>query len=411
MFNDHDRSVLRALADRVRQVADSPEMAERRALWRGHNALAPQRPMILVFPEGSWGELLPGSQLVCQDDKARGWEWNLRSRLYGYDHFRSDNVVEADWTVQRAIRSTGCGLSPRHHAATAERGAWAFDPVVKSPDDLERMHFPEISVDDAATEAEETLARETFGDLLDVRTVGVAHLSYHLMNEWTGLRGLDQVYMDMVMEPDFLHQAMRFLTDGHKHVLAQYIQLGLLSANNDNTYQATGGNGYIDSLTPGAEGVVRTGEMWASAESQELDPVSPEMHAEFAMAYESELLEPFALTGYGCCDGLHHKLRDVCAMPGMRRISMSPFCKVDLAAPQVEDRFIFSWKPQPSHLVGRFDEDLIRNYLKHTIEVCRGGVLEIILKDTHTCEHRPERFDRWTEICRELVDEAADGWR
>ena len=26
------------------------------------------------------------------------------------------------------------------------------------------------------------------------------------------------------------------------------------------------------------------------------------------------------------------------------------------------------------------------------------------LKDTHTCENCPERFTRWTEIARELVE-------
>jgi hypothetical protein len=30
-------------------------------------------------------------------------------------------------------------------------------------------------------------------------------------------------------------------------------------------------------------------------------------------------------------------------------------------------------------------------------------VLDMILKDTHTCEHLPERFDRWTQIAREEV--------
>jgi hypothetical protein len=29
----------------------------------------------------------------------------------------------------------------------------------------------------------------------------------------------------------------------------------------------------------------------------------------------------------------------------------------------------------------------------------------MILKDTHTCEHRPERFDQWSRIARELVGE------
>jgi hypothetical protein len=30
----------------------------------------------------------------------------------------------------------------------------------------------------------------------------------------------------------------------------------------------------------------------------------------------------------------------------------------------------------------------------------------MILKDTHTCEHRPERFDHWTQIARQEVNRA-----
>lgn len=411
MFDEHDRGVLRGLAAEVRRVAESPTNAERRELWTRHNALDSVRPLLLVFPEGSWGELLPGNTMICHDGKARGWEWNLRSRLYGWEHFASDNVVEADWPVGKVVRSTGWGLEAKHRQATSDRGAWAFDPVVTQFSDLDKLHAPEIHVDEAATAAEFALASEVFGDLLDVHIVGQTHISFHLMNQWTGLRGLEQVFMDMVTEPEFLHEAMRRLTDGHQHLLRQYVDLGLLSPNNNNTYHSTGGNGYTRELTPGASGPVQLSEMWGSAEAQELDPVSPAMHYEFAMQYERELLAPFGLTGYGCCDGLHHKLGDVCALPGMRRISMSPFCNVDKAAPLVEDKFIFSWKPQPSHLVGRFDETLVREYIQHTLDVCRGGVLEIILKDTHTCEHHPERFDRWTQIAREQVELAAAGWR
>jgi hypothetical protein len=69
--------------------------------------------------------------------------------------------------------------------------------------------------------------------------------------------------------------------------------------------------------------------------------------------------------------------------------------------------YIFSWKPHPTHLVGEIDEQMIRDYLRHTLEIARehSNVLEIILKDTHTCENRPERFDRWTQFCRELIEE------
>ena len=71
------------------------------------------------------------------------------------------------------------------------------------------------------------------------------------------------------------------------------------------------------------------------------------------------------------------------------------------------DGYIFSWKPHPAHLVGDFDENLVRSYLSRTLELTRefDNVLEIILKDTHTCEYKPERFDRWAQICRELISE------
>ncbi len=411
MYSNHDRDILRSLAEEVATIAASPEMAARRERWTRHNDLDSPAPLLLVFPEGAWAELLPHTALSCEDDQARHWEWDLRSRLYTHEHFHADHVVEAEWVVHRAIRSTGWGLAPRQRPAPSSRGAWAFDPVVSTPADLDRLTTPQLSVDDAATAAAVELAESTFGDLLTVRTVGLAHVSYHLYYQWTALRGLEQTYEDMVADPEFLHAALRRLTDAHHDLRRQAEALGLYSPNNNNTYQATGGNGYTATLDPPATGPVPTQQMWASAESQELDPVSPAMHREFALQYEAELLAPWGLTGYGCCERLHNKLADVCALPGMRRISMSPFCDLPTAAAQVADRFIFSFKPQPSHLVGAFDERVVREYLREALAVCRGTVLEIILKDTHTCDGRPERFDRWTRICREEIDAASPGWR
>lgn len=77
-----DREILRGLAARVRAIADSEECRRRRELWRRHNALKGDRPMILAFPEGAWVELLPDSVLQCEHPKLRRWEWTLRERLY-----------------------------------------------------------------------------------------------------------------------------------------------------------------------------------------------------------------------------------------------------------------------------------------------------------------------------------------
>ena len=53
-----------------------------------------------------------------------------------------------------------------------------------------------------------------------------------------------------------------------------------------------------------------------------------------------------------------------------------------------------------------FKGDLVRQYVRHTLEVCKanGCELEMILKDTHTCINQPQRFTEWTRIAREEVE-------
>ena len=129
------------------------------------------------------------------------------------------------------------------------------------------------------------------------------------------------------------------------------------------------------------------------------------MHWVFCMQYESRLLEPFGLNGYGCCEDLTLKIDHVLKIPNMRWISISPFADVEKCAELLQDRYIFSWKPKPQHLVGDFNEEMIRDYIRRALDATRGCVVEMVLKDTHTCENHPERFTRWVEIARELAEQ------
>ena len=406
MFTSDDLTLLRDLAKQVADIADLPIMAERREAWKKHNSLQPVRPMVLIFPEGSWRELLPDSALECREEEARRIERDLRSRIYYDEHFLDDTVIEKEWIVPKAVRNSGWGLKEQHIASTEARGAWHFDPVIKDPADLKKLKFPEITHDEAASERNLAEAQDLFGDILDVRQKGVPRVSFHLMSQYTGLRGLEEVMLDMYENPGMLHDAMAFLEEGNKHILHQYIELNLLSLNNDSTYHNSGGVGYTDEL-PGPyfdPNRVRPCDIWGSAEAQQMAQVSPEMHAEFVLRYEKRLLEPFALNGYGCCEDLTRKLDDVFTIPNIRRISISPWADVDICAQKLQDKYIFSWKPHPAHLVGEFNSHMIRDYIQHTLDATRKCVVEMILKDTHTCEHHPERFDQWTRTARELID-------
>ncbi|MGC8669271.1 MAG: hypothetical protein ACP5VE_14265 [Chthonomonadales bacterium] len=402
----HDRAVLRDLAKEVAEISSMPVMESRRKEWKRHNALKRGRPMILIFPEGAWCELLPDSVLECRDAEARSIEWELRRRIYVYRHFESDNVVEREWVVPKAIRLTSWGLEPRHRDSTTARGAWAFDPVIHTPADLKKLRFPEVIHDEAETQRRMALAQDLFGDILEVKLKGVAHISFHLMHHYTALRGLEQVMVDMRLNPGMLHDAMAFLAEGNRRIVQQYYEQNLLSLNNDNTYHSSGGVGYTDELpAPGFDPEhVRPCDMWASAESQEMAQVSPKMHREFALQYEVKLLEPFGLNGYGCCEDLSQKLEDVLTIPRIRRISIAPSADVDICAHKLGNRAIFSWKPDPTFLLDDVRRDTLEPYIRHTLEAARDCTLEMILKDTHTCGGRPERFDEWSRIARSLVE-------
>ncbi len=400
-----ERALLRDLAKQVAEIAGLPIMAERKELWKRHNRLQPVHPLILVFPEGAWRELLPEDMLSCQDERTRKMEWTLRSRIYYHEHIHDDTVIEKEWIVPKVVTNSGWGLEPKHIPSPAATGAWAFDPVIHTPEDLKKLRFPEVHYDAPSTQRDLAEAQDLFGDILDVKLKGISHVSFHLMRIYIDLRGLDQMMWDMYDHPAMLHEAMSFLEEGYRRLIQQYEALNLLSLNNDGTYHSSGGVGYTDEL-PRADydpSHIHPGDMWASAESQELAQVSPAMHAEFALQYEKRLLEPFGLAGYGCCENLTHKLDYVLTIPHIRRISISPFANVDACAEELQDRYIFSWKPHPAHLVGSWDAGRVRAYIKHTLDVTKGCVLEMILKDTHTCDNHPERFTWWTDIARELI--------
>lgn len=406
-MNTRDRIILRDLAKRVREIAELSVMAERRQRWIRHNQLEPERPLVLVFPEGSWRELLPEEACQCSSSEARAQEWQLRARIYAHEHIFDDTVVEGNWIVPKVVSVSGWGLEPEHIPASQDTGSWGFKPVIHAEDDLDKLVYPQVSYDPKQTAMNLEQAHELYDGILQVELRGISHISFHLMNLYCQLRGLDQVMWDMYDNPNMLHRAMAFLEEGNRRLVQQYIDLDLLSLNNDGTYHSSGGVGYTTELpAPDFQGKVRPCDMWASAEAQEMAQVSPAMHNEFILAYEKRLLEPFGLNGYGCCENLTDKLPEVLTIPHIRRISISPFADVRRCAEQLGNRAIFSWKPHPAHLVGTFDAPMIRTYIRQTIDITRanGCTLEIILKDTHTCENHPERFSQWSQIATQLAE-------
>jgi hypothetical protein len=146
--------------------------------------------------------------------------------------------------------------------------------------------------------------------------------------------------------------------------------------------------------------------MWGCSNAQIFSEISPEMHWEFALKHDIPWLKRWGLNYYGCCEPLDGKLELLRRIPNLRKISMSPWIKIDRAAEAVGSDFVFSYKPNPALLAtDDWHPGQVRATIKDVLERTRGCRVEIILKDVSTCRYQPQRVWEWQEIVMDLVRE------
>lgn len=404
-FTPADRSLLRDLAAQVADLAARPLEDEKRDLWRRHNRLEPTRPLVFCDPENSWHEIIPDSALRCTHPLARAWEWHLRKQIFWGTQMHDDYTIEPYFDVEHVRMPPNWGLAEQQIGGE-HGGAYAWESPVKSEADLDRLHFPRISVDFDATERRAALARACFGDLLSVRIKTAWWWTLGMTWTLANLRGLEQMMYDMIDNPTLIHRLMALLRDGTLAMLDDLEAGGLLSFNGDGTYVGSGALGWTDELPqPDYAGTVRLRDMWGFTESQETVSISPRMFAEFIYPYQEPIMARFGLTCYGCCEPLDKRWHIVRNFPNLRRVSVSPWSDREVMAHNLEDRFIFSMKPNPADLaMETLDEERLRAIIRHDLAVTRGCRVEMILKDTHTIRREPRRVTRWVEIAREEIE-------
>lgn len=406
-----DREILRGLAGRVAELAARPIEAEKRELWYRHNALEETRPVIFCDPENGWHEIITPDTLACEGRLALRWELMLRKEVFWGESMGDDRVVEPFFRVNHVAHRGDWGMRERRIGGK-DGGAYTWEAPLKTYDDLDKLRYPVIEVDQKATAGLVALAEEVLGDLLEVQLRGYWWWSLGLTLTCVLLRGLEQMMLDMCLEPEGLKELMAFLRDGTMAQMDFLEEEGLLSLNNDGTYVGSGGFGYSRELPQ--QGFdperVRLRDIWGLCESQETTAVSPEQFAEFVYAYQRPISERFGLNCYGCCEPLDLRWDVIKHTPGLRRVSVSPWCNLEAMAEKLGANFVYSMKPSPSVLASpTIDEAAIREGLRQAFEITQGCRVEAIMKDNHTIGGNPDHVIRWCRIAREEADKAFGG--
>jgi hypothetical protein len=400
-----DKDILRRLAAKVTGLSDRPVEAEKRKLWYEHNSLKPLRPLVFCDPENGWNEIIIKDQIECEGELAQRWEIVLRKEIFWGESMLDDKVIEPYFDIGYTYIESNWGFNPIMHGGN-DGGSYVWEAPVKKYSDIDKIHFPVITIDYGATQKTVEVADDTFGDLIKIRKTGNWWWSLGMTFPLALLRGLGTIMIDMIDNPGLIHKLMKILSEGTLKKLNFLQENGLLSLNTDR-YVGSGGFGYTKEL-PAKDfngSRVRIADMWGFSESQETIGVSPQMFEEFIFPYQLPILKCFGLNCYGCCEPLDKRWHIIKSIPNLRRVSVSPWADFAQMAEYLQDKYIYSLKMTPTDIaVPIINEDLVRKRIRDILSITKGCVIEIIMKDNHTIGKNPNNVTRWTQIAREEAE-------
>jgi len=407
---NNDSKVLQELGKIIRDISADPVNEERKLLWKKLNGLEQTRPLIFIF-EVPWHEMSHENELIplCKEPFLRTIEISLRRTIYQWRHMQGDMVVKKEIDCPLAISNTGMGIKEDVDISKTDDYSDIvsrhFKIQIKSEEDLDKIKMPIVSHNEDESERRFQLVSNIFDGILPVRKTGFKWTSIAPWDELVRFMGLQEILIDIVMRPDYVHKVIERMTNFYLSALEQYRKLNLLALNNDNTYLG-GGLQYTDQL-PQKDfnpSEVKPSDMWGRTMSQIFSAVSPAMHDEFALQYELKYLRQFGLTYYGCCEPLHKKIGILRKVPNLRKISMSPWVDIEEGAEAIGRDYVYSMKPNPAFLGKEvWDSALVRKDLEENMKKTRNCVTEIILKDISTVHYQPERLWEWASIAKEVA--------
>lgn len=395
------RYVVRELGKRVAEIAALPRQRETIDGWRRLNGLKATRPMVrldqLPWRELPWGE----NKMVNTEGQLKQFETRLRMTIYAWENFKADMVVLPWFELGKTVRNARLGPD-----AQVERMGLSqhFAEQLATIEEVQALKTPVIEVDPEGDQRRLAQVSELFDGIMPVKLTG--------MGRHTGLWDListkispERMLYDLIDRPEYVTVLINKFIEMESGVLDQFEEHGLLEAAPAEIH-CTGA--FCDDLpSAGYDGKKATAkDTWVFSMAQMFSEVSPEMQDEFDIKPMKPLLERYGLVYYGCCEPLHNKIDIVRQISNVRKISISPWANKEIAAANIHGDYVFSAKPNPSHVaMGSFDADLIRKDLTETVEICRrhNTPCELILKDVSTVCKDPGRLVEWEKIAMDVV--------
>ena len=413
---DKDRKIIRDLAGRYYNMASSDKNTEKIGLYKAVNDLKMIRPVVtlpVIALPSAFGLPLNeinidgGLDLKCESERARAVEFRFRYLLLVMKHFPCDMYLRPYYPVLKHCYLGGLqGIEPKGRSIPAPGGHLAsseYCDMLKTEEDLEKLHYVPASYDRDATMEEFSFVADLIGDIMPVQVRG--HFTQGLPG-WdyiSGLRGVTPLLGDLIDRPEFMHKIMRKITDAYIKSVGEAVKLNLFSANDPDFHWRPA---FTDSLAPvGDYDSVKPANIWGRGAAQIFTSVSPAMLDEFDIQYQIEATKDFGLVYYGCCERLDNKIHILKKLKNLRKIAVTPWADINAASDKIGRDYVMAVKTNSAYISAGFDEDAVRGELKGILDAAKRNncSIEIMLGDISTLANNPQNLVKWAQTAMEAV--------
>jgi hypothetical protein len=405
--SDDERSYIRELAAITVDIAREPRMQPILKRWRDVNSgRMPDRAPVWCRPAGCWSEMLPQDSLVCKDPFLRKMEYHFRQTLLRRD-INDDHPVYEYFKVDATIDCTPehpYGFEYKKHFLGEEGSAWGYESALQTADDFKRLITPQYKFNAEKTAKDLELYQNLLGDILEVKATAVNGFFSiaTVCSQAANLRGMEQMMMDMLLEPELMHHMMQVITDGVMNYIDAIEESGVIVPNTDEAMFMS------DPLRPAPkDGKYTLKDCWVAGNSQEFDQVNPEMTQEFLIDYQNRIFERFGAVCYGCCENLTQKIDQVLTVPNLRVFVSSAWSDLAKIVEKTEDKHCIMWRHSASDVTCLKTLDKVRKDTELGAKILKGRRYQVVLRELQTLMGRETRIYDWAQMCKEIVTKHA----
>lgn len=402
-ISPRDREILRDLARRQLELANSPRNLQNYADWmaNGQSKTQVTRPLIRIETNTFEQEIMP-AMMQCEGEEARRIEHQMLRPIINHTLFEDDTLVPDYFEVADHYQFTPFGL-PVKTQQTGGLGHHFIPYLYDLEEDDHLLQKSPFAVREDWAQQRLQQAQEIFGDILPVRRISNAAYCTP-MQDIVHIMNMDDMYIAMIDDEERFDAMLGRLVDDYIAFFKAQEESGTLHTAARMQHLCQGTYCFTNELTDSVPNA-KLKDMWLFMDAQETAGISPAMYRDLVFPHYRRVMDHFGLVSYGCCEATH-PIWDEClsTLPHLRKVSISPWCDEEFMGERLAGTGVTFLRKPPATILGMntpaLDEEATLACFRKTGRAAKDCKLEIIQRDVYTVGGSPEKVRRFVELAR-----------